>query len=159
MSIQRRRIPPLPERPRVHPIGRDIVRSYTVGRESVSRACLGETLVLTIASQEALPEGVRASLVTTLGSKRSEVWAKIPFTRLDDRTLTSRVLAAHPGLRSFRAEFSVDGGRTWLRDTVPDAWVLVEPSQVDGLRIYSLIPTVSGTLSGKWDSMPSISCR
>ena len=31
--------------------------------------------------------------------------------------------------------------------TLPDAWVLIDPPQVDGLRIYTLIPTVSGTVA------------
>jgi starch synthase (maltosyl-transferring) len=52
-----------------------------------------------------------------------------------------------PGPYSFRAEFSLNRGTTWLRDTVPDAWVLVDPPQVDGLRVYTMIPTVSGTVA------------
>ena len=51
-----------------------------------------------------------------------------------------------PGLRSFQAKFSVDGGSTWVSDTVPDAWVLIDPPQVDALRLYVLIPNISGTI-------------
>lgn len=32
-------------------------------------------------------------------------------------------------------------------DTVPDAWILIDPPQVDGLRVCVLIPNVSGTVS------------
>jgi hypothetical protein len=53
----------------------------------------------------------------------------------------------HPGLHSFRAEFSVDNGAVWHRDDVPDAWILIDPPQVDDLRVYTFIPTVSGNIA------------
>ena len=85
--------------------------------------------------------------MTTKNSKGGNTWAAVPFVRADARTLTCRVRPKHPGLHSFRAEFSLDGGVTWLGDTVPDAWVLINPPQVDGLRLYTLIPTISGTIA------------
>jgi hypothetical protein len=85
--------------------------------------------------------------VTTLNSDGGKAWTKVPFVRKDDRTLTCRITPEHPGLHSFRAEFSLDRGATWLRDTVPDAWILIDPPQVDGLRVYTFIPNVSGTLA------------
>jgi hypothetical protein len=83
----------------------------------------------------------------TLNSQDANDWARVPFVRSDKRTLTCNVTPDHPGLHSFRAEFSLDNGATWLRDTVPDAWILIDPPQVDGLRIYTMIPTVSGTVA------------
>jgi glycosidase len=85
--------------------------------------------------------------MTTLNSNNGNAWDTVPFVRDDERTLTCRVKPKRPGLHSFRAEFSLDKGVTWLRDTVPDAWVLIDPPQVDGLRLYTLIPTVSGTVA------------
>lgn len=147
MVIQHRRIPDLPERPCVHPVARQIYRSYPVGRQSFSRACQGGILTLTITTKDPLPDNVQASLMTTLNSKGANDWAKVPFVRTDGRTVTCSLTPVHPGLHSFRAEFSLDGGTTWLRDTVPDAWILIDPPQVDGLRIYTMIPTVSGTVA------------
>ena len=147
MPLKHRRIPVLPARPRAHPIAGQIYRSYPVGRQSFSRACQGEVLALTIAAEDPLPDDVQASLVTTLDSKGGQAWAATPFTRTDARTLTCRITPEWPGLHSYRTEFSLDGGDTWLPDTVPDAWVLVDPPQVDGLRLYTLIPTVSGTVA------------
>jgi Glycogen debranching enzyme, glucanotransferase domain len=145
--LRHRRIPTLPLRPRVHAIAGQIFRSYPVGRQSLSRACQGEVLVLTITSQDPLPDNVLASLVTTLNSNGGDAWDQVPFMRADARTLICRVTPDHPGLHSFRAEFSLDRGATWLWDTVPDAWILIDPPQVDGLRIYTLIPAVSGTVA------------
>src|SRR5271156_2216549 len=146
-QMHHRQIPILPERPRVHPIACEIRRSYPTGRQSFSRACQGEVLVLTIASCDPLPENVQASLMTTLNSDDGKSWTKVPFVRSDERNLTCRITPDHPGLHSFRAEFSLDRGMTWLRDNVPDAWILIDPPQVDGLRVYTLIPAVSGTVA------------
>lgn len=147
MPSQHRRIPVLPERPCVHPVARQIYRSYPVGRQSISRACQGGILTLAITTKDPLANKVQASLMTTLNSKGADDWASVPFVRSDARTLTCSLTPAHPGLHSFRAEFSLDNGAIWLRDTVPDAWILIDPPQVDGLRIYTMIPTVSGTVA------------
>src|SRR5579863_6645957 len=101
MPIQHRPIPYLPIRPRVHPVDDLISRSYPVGRQSFSRACQGETLALTIATESPLPYNVQASLVTTLNSKGDNTWDTIPFVRADERTLICRVRLECPGLHSF----------------------------------------------------------
>jgi hypothetical protein len=147
IPIHHRHIPDLPERPCVHPVAHQIYRSYAVGRQSFSRACQGGIIILTIATKEPLPDKVQASLMTTLNSKGAHDWARVPFVRTNERTLTCSVTPLYPGLHSFRAEFSLDNGVGWLRDTVADAWILIDPPQVDGLRIYTMIPTVSGTVA------------
>lgn len=146
-TVQHRRIPVLPERPRIHPMASQIQRSYPVGRQRFSRACQGEVLTLTITTHDPLPGNVQARLMATVNSRGGKTWNVIPFTRRDARTLFCQMTPENPGLRTFRAEFSLDKGDTWLRDNVPDAWVLVDPPQVDGLRLYTLIPTVSGTIT------------
>jgi hypothetical protein len=146
MSIHHRKIPLIPERPRIHPISGHISRSYPVGRKSFSRACQGEDLTLTITAENLIPGNVQAKLVTTLNSDDGKEWNSLPFKCIDKHTLICHVTSRYPGLHSFHAEFSLDNGKSWLRDTVPDAWVLIDPPQVDGLRLYTLIPNVSGTV-------------
>jgi len=145
MSPNHRRIPVLPECPRVHPIADQINRSYSVGRQSFSRACQGEVMKLTISLDNPIQETIQAKLVTTMNSTGRSLYT-VPFNRFDTNTQICQVTPKRPGLFSFHAEFSLDKGITWLRDTVPDAWVLVDPPQVDDLKIYTLIPTVSGTV-------------
>lgn len=147
MMINHRRIPVLPERPRVHPVAGQIYRSYPVGRHSFSRAFQGEVLELTIKTEDPLPDNFQARLVTTINSKDLNDPGSFPFVLADDRTLKCKVVSEHPGLHSFRAEFSPDGGVTWILDTVPDGWILIDPPQVEGLRLYTLVPTVSGTVA------------
>jgi len=150
-SLHHGQIPELPLRPRVHPIAGQIFRSYPVGRQSFSRSNQGEVLKLTITSELPFSENVTANLVSTVNSKDGNAWVEAPFERLNEHTLVCNITPIHPGLHSFRAEFSLDKGYSWLRDTVPDAWILIDPPQVDGLRLYTFIPTVSGTLTD-WKS-------
>jgi len=142
-----RQIPILPERPRAHPISGRVTRSYPVGRQNVARACAVDVVSLTITTQDPLPSRVQARIVSTPNSNGLNDWATLPFVQTDPRTLVCRMPSGRPGLKSFRAEFSLDGGASWVADTVPDAWILIDPPQVDGLRVYVLIPNVSGTIS------------
>lgn len=156
MSIHHRRIPRLPERPRVHPVAEHISRSYPVGRQSFSRAYRGEPLSLSLSAQDCFPDPLLVRLVTTLNSKAGNVWSHVPFKRIDDSLYTCRLIPDHSGVYSFHAEFSVDNGVTWLQDTVPDAWILIDPPQAKALRLYTLIPTVSGTIADWRSDLPRI---
>ncbi|MFN8205915.1 MAG: alpha-amylase family glycosyl hydrolase [Bacteroidales bacterium] len=147
MTIHRHRIPTLPYRPVTNPVARQIRRSYPVGRQSFSRACKGKNMVLTITTEEPMPENVRAVIVSAMNSKEGNEWEKFPFERMDDHTLLCEIKPKHPGLFAFRAEFSPDNGASWFRDSVADAWVLVDPPQVDALRMYTIIPNASGTIT------------
>jgi hypothetical protein len=147
MSTQHRHIPILPKRPSEHVVAGSISRSYPVGRQSFSRACKGKTLIITISFEIPFATTFQANLISTLNSSDAKVWEKTPFFRNNLQTLVCQITPQHVGLHSFRAEFSVDNGNTWHRDTVPDAWILVDPPQTDDLRMYTLIPNVSGTVT------------
>src|SRR5664279_1605158 len=121
MSIHPNRIPSLPECPRILPFDDHIIRSYPVGRQSFSRACQGEDLVLTITSGNPMPKNIRANLVSTLNSINNITWTTVPFKSSNERTLECHITPRHPGLHTFHAEFSLDNGSTWRRDTVPEA--------------------------------------
>jgi hypothetical protein len=147
MSVTHRAIPNVPFFPRARAVARDIHRSYPTGRKEISRAFAGSVFQLTISTRHKFPAGVRANLVTTLNVSVEGRWTKVPFTLRDEKTLTCDIIPERKGLYSFWTEYSVDGGATWAHDPVPDAWVLVDPPHVDQLRMYTLIPNVSGTFS------------
>jgi len=149
MPPRHRPIPPLPAGPRVKSVADDMRRSYPTGKLEFSRALSGSAMELVISTGKRFPPTARAILVTTINSKQDGEWMEIPFVRTDEKTFTCRIIPQRPGLYSFWARFSVDGGASWQHDTVPDAWVLVDPPQVDHLRMYTLIPSVSGTI-GDW---------
>lgn len=142
-----RRIPPLPSRPRQLPVSGHITRSYPVGRQNYFRAYQGQGLKLGLTTEQPLPSDVHVRLTTTMNGRESDAWISIPFDRVNDQTQECLIYPENAGMHRLRAEFSLDNGLTWLRDTVPDAWVLVDPPQTDAVRIYTLIPAVSGTLT------------
>lgn len=156
MSIKHRPIPILPERPRFRPVSGNISRSYPVGRQSFSRAYQGKIMTLTIFTEDPIPDTFQAKLVTTMNSNDGKSWNSINFDRFDTHTLICHITPEFPGLHSFRAEFSMDKGISWLMDTIPDAWVLIDPPQVDDLKIYTMIPTVSGTVKDWKDDLKRI---
>jgi hypothetical protein len=111
---------------------------------------------LTITTKDPLTGNIHANLVTTLNSKDGNEWDTVPFVRDDAHTLVYRVTPIWSGLNPFRAGFSMDKGTSWLRDSVPDAWVLIDPPQVDGLCLYTMIPNVSGSLTDCKDDLERI---
>jgi len=154
--MQRRHIPVLPDRPAAESVVRKAHRSYPVGRHLYSRAFAGKVLELTISAGDHFPPDVQARLVTALNSKRGEDPIEHPFVRSDDKTFTCRIVPEHAGFYWFRTQFSADGGSTWFSDPVADAWVLVDPPQVDGLRLYTMVPAVSGSIADWAADLPRI---
>jgi hypothetical protein len=140
-------IPVLPLRPRQHPLEGQVHRSYPVGRNNFSRICQGENFVLTITTQHTLPKNIQAKIITSLNVKEGEKLIEIPFEQTDDKTLNCKINPLYAGCYTFHVAFTLNQGLSWSRDSVPDAWVLVDPPQVDKLRLYTLIPTVSGNFS------------
>jgi hypothetical protein len=149
-------IPNLPERPRVLAIDASVRRSYSAGRLAFSRAYVGRVFEVTAATNTPPPADVRVCLDTTLNAPRTGEWITVPFERVDERTFRCRVTPQRPGLFGFRAKVSADRGRSWIHDAVPVAWVMVDPQQIDGLRLYTLIPTVSGTIADWTADLPRI---
>ncbi len=147
MAVTHRPVPALPSCPRAPSVAKEIHRSYPTGRLEFARAFAGSVLELAISTAGQFPAKIQAALVTTLNASRAGEWKDISFVRTDEKTFTCRIVPDRPGLYSFWARFSVDGGSTWIADPVPDAWVLVDPPQVDQMRLYTLIPSVSGTIA------------
>ncbi len=147
MPVTRRPVPELPRVPRPLAIAKDLRRSYPTGKLEYSRALVGSAMELTLSTTTRFPAGLVAQMVTTLNTKPSEKRIEVPFERNDDWTFTCRIVPDRPGLFSFWARFSLDGGKTWIHDPIPDAWVIVDPPQVDHMRLYTLIPAVSGTIT------------
>ncbi len=144
-------IPDLPERPRGAGPGVAVKRSYHVGRQHFSRAYAGRTFEVLLTMDGPTRDGVRVSLDTTLNAPAPGEWVSVPFEQVGDHAFRCRIIPSAPGFFAFRARASIDGGATWIHDPVPMAWVMVDPPQIDGLRMYTLLPTASGTIAD-WTS-------
>lgn len=143
----RAQIPKLPERQRETALGVTVRRSYHTGRQHFSRAYVGRPFDVELAMNLPAGDDVRLCLDSTLNATNPGEWISTPFRRVDNRTFRCRIVPSRPGFFAFRARASVDAGATWLHDAVPMAWVMVDPPQVDGLRMYTLIPTASGRIA------------
>lgn len=146
MPVSRRPVPLLPKVPRARSIAADIRRSYPTGRQEFSRVFVGNSFEVTISTSGTFPRDIRLCLVTSINATEEGEWTEVTFDRRDGQTFACKIVPTKPGLHLFWVRFSLDGGKTWLRDPVPDAWVLVDPATVDQLRMYTLIPNVSGTI-------------
>jgi len=126
-----RHIPVLPECPVSRSFVTHITRSYPVGRMHYSRAVQGKSLFLSIAADKPFPPAITANLVTTINAVADKKWNRVPFRLESKRLLTCSIIPEQTGVHSFRVEFSVNGGESWIRDNVPDALVVVDPPQAD----------------------------
>lgn len=162
MPFANRTIPVLPDRPRSPSIVPYLWRSYPVGRQEFSRAVVGQPLRLSFWTNDHFPKPVMAVLDTTLnapgagGGGKPDEWVSVPFEESDDTAFTCSITPTKTGMYSCRARCSFDGGMTWIRDPVPDAWVLVDPPQIDGLRLYTLVPAASGSIAEWISDLPRI---
>jgi hypothetical protein len=147
MPLERRPIPTLPDRPRERStIVTKLHWSGSVGREEFTRAVMGVPFEVTFTTDAGLPGSLQAVLDTGLNAPAEGELMSFPFERVDERTFRCQVTPQKAGFFPFQARASLDGGASWLQGSTPSAWVMVDPPQVDGLRLYSLIPTASGTI-------------
>lgn len=147
MPITHRPIPTLPDCPLARRIAVNLRRSYPVGRQEFSRGFASQQMEFSVSTDDQFPVGEQARLVTTINATKPGDRIETPYVMVDAKTFVSHVTPENPGLYSVRTRYSSDGGSTWLRDPVPDAWVLVDPPQVDGMRLYSMIPSISGSIA------------
>jgi hypothetical protein len=60
------------------------------------------------------------------------------------------------GLYEIKIRYSHDSGKTWLWDSMPDRKIFVDPSGMRNLRIYTLIPNVSGNITAWKEKLKDI---
>ena len=86
---------------------------------------------------------------------RGDEWVNFPFVLRDEKTLVCKVVSQRRCLYSFWTQFSLDEGASWVHDRVPDGWV-VDPPQVDPMRMYTFTSGVSGTVADWWQELSKI---
>ncbi len=156
--LKRLNIPELMPRP-FHPGAAGIVqRSFLYGNRDFLRCFRDEPLSLTVAlnGPDSRPPNTLVVLHTNIGTRHASQWQDLRFETNDDHTFHIAVPLARCGLYSFRVKYSFDGGQQWCWDRVPYSYILVDPPSLRTVRLYSMIPNASGTIT-QWKSMlPSI---
>ena len=150
------KIPTLSNVPHAIDVSASVVRNYPVGRQKVSRLKKATPHLFSITFLQKAPEQIKIRLLSNFFNEAVQLIAEAYFVAISNTVYTCKLIPLHCGHFNFKVEFSFDAGKTWQRDDVPDAWVLVDPPQADALLLYTLIPNISGTLSEWTSELPRI---
>jgi len=74
-------------------------------------------------------------------------WETIPFLEGGDNSFTLRITPIKPGFFYGKLVGSDDKGKTWKEIAGPYCQFFIDPPAAADLRLYTMIPTVSGTIS------------
>ena len=156
MNLIRQTIPQLT--PRSLPKGEAgiVQRSFPFGQKNFFRLFHDEPLSLTISLTQGNSHAPQVLLHTDIGAKAPGEWLDIPFSTTDNREFHLSMILPRCGLYRFRIKYSLDGGDQWFWDRVPHSYVMVDPPSIRTVRLYTLIPSASGTISDWKQLIPSI---
>lgn len=146
MEILRRNIPELRSKKIRKGLRSIKSRSYPVGEDSYLRCFIDELLPLKIEFQFTEP-----NMMVRLSTDVSGQWEDLDFLRQEDSSFTIDLKFKKSGIFRFKVQFSYNQGQTWFWDSVPHTYIYVDPANFRKLKIYTLIPTVSGNFSD-WKS-------
>jgi hypothetical protein len=156
MTLQRLPIPHLPTH--TLPTGEAgiVQRSFPFGKKNFFRLFRDQPLDLTITLNTHNAHPPQVVLHTDIGETGPGDWRDIPFTSTDERTFQLTHTIPRCGLYRFRIKYSFDGGDQWCWDRVPHSYVMVDPPSLRTVRLYTLIPSASGTISDWKRLLPDI---
>jgi hypothetical protein len=122
-------------------------RSWPVAPDEFFRIFKDEPLTLEVEFLEE-PPSPQVSLYTNLLSRADE-WSEIAFERNPSGRFTLSLTPPKCGIFLFKIKHSADGGKTWYWDRIPFSKVIVDPAGARDIRMYTLVPNVSGRI-GDW---------
>jgi hypothetical protein len=122
-------------------------RSWSVAPDEFFRIFKDEPLSLEVEFLEA-HLAPRVRLYTNLLSTADE-WSEIEFSRNLFGRFSLSLAPPMCGIFLFKIKHSPDGGKTWFWDRMPFTKVIVDPEGAKDIRMYTLIPNVSGHI-GDW---------
>ncbi len=133
-----------------------IQRSFTFGEKNFSRLFRDEPLDLTVTLNVNRTIPPIVLLHTDINETGPGEWHDIPFSTTDEKVFRLTLAIPRCGLYRFRIKYSLDGGDQWFWDRVPHSYVMVDPSSMRLVRLYSLIPSASGTITDWKQLLPGI---
>lgn len=149
-------IPVLGPRPPARGDAVRLQRSYRFGARDFFRLYQDEPLELTVAFLDGTGPRMRVVLHTDIGATVPGDWTEHEFATEDGRHFTLRLAVPRCGLFRFRIKYSLDDGTHWQWDRVPHSFVLVDPPSLRTVRLYTLIPSASGTIRDWTALLPGI---
>ena len=146
-ALIRRGIPPLKfHNMRIVEAG-PLKHSWSTKPGAFFRIYRDEPLSLEVTFQEKNPSA-RVMLYTNLLGAADE-WGEIEFKNHSSGNFSLSVMPPKCGIFLFKIKLSPDNGKTWYWDGFPVTKVIVDPEETKDIRMYTLIPNVSGHM-GDW---------
>jgi len=146
-AVIRREIPSLQSRDMRIAREGQLKRSWPVAPDEFFRIFKDEPLSLDVEFLEEHPLP-QVRLYTNLLSTADE-WREIEFRRNLSGHFSLSLAPPTCGIFLFKIKHSPDGGKTWYWDRIPFSKVIVDPAGAKDIRMYTLIPNVSGHI-GDW---------
>ncbi len=138
-------------------IGREDVvlrRSYSIVPEDFVRICQNEILHLEVELRHE-----EASALLFIHSDidcEPDQWQDLELKQEKGRVYSLSYQVRHCGSFKFKLKYSLDAGKTWYWDRVPFSHVIVDPEALSDIRMYTLIPRVSGKIADWMGLLPHI---
>ncbi len=134
-------------------VGQDIIaRSFSVGSNELTRVIEGDTVAVEV-TFNAAPVEVLLCVETRIGERLEN--HPQPMTAADgDGKYRSTLLCSRPGVVRFKVRYRLR--EKWHWDHVPYCYVMVDPSRLERIRMYTLVPIASGTIRDWVERLPAI---
>ena len=157
--INKTKIPPLIPTPHDDGDLGTLIHCFPFGHLDYCRMEQESELVIRVKLQISDIDCIKAAhllCMTDLKKGKGETWSQSEFLYKGDSYFEYRVQLEKPGTFRFRIKYSLDDGQTWRRDRLSFFTVIVEPRGFKQVKLYSLIPRISGSFSDWIELLPHI---
>ncbi|MCL2294359.1 MAG: alpha-amylase family glycosyl hydrolase [Spirochaetes bacterium] len=125
----------------------EIIFAYPYTDKKIIRICRDEPLYLEIEIVDCGEDVTVAVYADFPNAEKKTTWKSLPMEKISDGRYSLTYAFNKCGLFEFKIKYSKDNGETWFWDSRPSKKVFVDPPSMKSLRVYTFIPTVSGTIS------------
>jgi hypothetical protein len=129
-------------------------RSFSVVPDDFFRIYQNEDLHLEVEFQNKDVSG-QVFLYTNIDCPRDE-WRELEFTQEKRGVYSLSYTVRVCGSYKFKLKYSLGDENNWFWDRVSFSHVIVDPEALQDIRMYTLIPSVSGTISDWTKELPRI---
>ncbi len=124
----------------------DVMFLYPYRNEKIIRTYRDRNLHLEIEIAGSNPDTVAEIYADFPDMERKTRWKYYRMENSGDRFYLD-IIFSRCGIYEFKIRYSHDRGKKWLWNSLSDRIILVDPPGMKNLRIYTLIPNSSGTIT------------
>ena len=125
----------------------EIIFAYPYKDKKIIRIYRDKPLYLEIEIPECGEDVIAELYADFPDEEKISRWKNIPMEKISIGRYSLTYKFNKCGLFEFKIRYSKDNGNTWRLDSSPARKVFVDPPNMRSLRVYTFIPTVSGSIS------------